>query len=134
MTPDCNPILVLGLAVFCIFVVHIAITIVGLRVVLDDREIVLPFAFNLPHIPQSLPELRRQFHERLLAGAATAVRMCIGLGQARVAAAQPILAARRLASDNMPTLRVPQPVRPAAHYQTLGERIRAQQAGQRSAA
>jgi len=135
MTDVFEPVMILSTAVVLCFIVQIAITLVGLRCVLDDREIVLPFAVHVPQLPNSREELAEVLRNSALASAVAAVQMCISLGAARMRATEPLTAAREhLAASGILSFHGAKRSTARSHYQTLSERMRARQRNQQTAA
>ncbi len=135
MTDVFEPVMILSTAAVLCFIVQIAITLVGLRCVMDDREIVLPFAVRIPRLPSSREELAEALRNSALASAVAAVQMCISIGAVRMRATEPLIAAREhLAASGILSFRSAERPTARSHYQTIGERMRARQPNQRSAA
>ncbi len=96
MTDVFEPVMILSTAAVLCFIVQIAITLVGLRCVLEDRELILPFAVRIPRLPNGREELAGVLRSSALASAVAAVQMCISIGAVRMRATVPLIAAREL--------------------------------------
>ncbi len=134
MGAESQPMLVLGAAAGAAFTVQLVITVIGLRALVDGRDVIWQIGYRLPQIPSGRAELRALVHNGTFAGVWTFARTCISIGvvstlpgrlwdNARKTFTPPRLIDRGIANRAA-----------ARHYLTMGERIRAREAARRQTA